>query len=149
MGACDIAVRDDNSALEGTATDMVEAFWEVGEWGPLGPTSYCAGYRFRMAGGIICKVELAAAIAEAAILANSALAMMVTADGYISSSLSGVADSKSKVEPIDELIAQLLSVENLRLNEIAAVDLSSLLERLERSVDLVREVMERSRIGIS
>src|SRR5262245_34203437 len=111
-------------------TDIVEAFWEIGELGPLGPTTYRAGYRFRTAGSTICNVELPAAIVEAAILTNSAFAMTVTADGYIKSSLSGGADSTSRAEPIDRLIAQSLSVENLRLEEISAADLTSLLERL-------------------
>jgi hypothetical protein len=122
-------------------TDIVEAFWENGELGPLGPTSYRAGYRLRMAGSIICNVELPAEIVEAAILARSALAMTVTPDGHVRSSLSGGTGSPSRAEPIDQLIAQLLSVENLRLEEISTADLTSLLERLERSAELVRRVM--------
>lgn len=121
-------------------TDIVEAFWEVGELGPLGPMSYRAGYRLRTA--IICNVELPAAIVEAAILAKSTLAMTITPDGHVRSSVAGSAGSTSRAEPIDELIAQLLSVENLRLEEISAADLASLLERLERSVELVRQVMK-------
>jgi hypothetical protein len=124
-------------------TDIVEAFWEINELGPLGPTSYRAGYRLRTAGSIICNVELPAAMVETAILTNSVLAMTVTADGHIRSSLIGDAGSTSKAEPIDRLIARSLSVENLRLEEISAADLTSLLERLERSVELVREVMKQ------
>lgn len=123
-------------------TDLVEAFWEIKELGPLGPKSYRAGYRLRTAGSIICNVELPAAIVEAAILPNSVLAMTVTADGHIRSSLVGAAGFLSKGEPIDRLIAQSLSVENLRLEEISPADLTLLLERLERSVELVREVMK-------
>jgi len=120
--------------------DKVEAFWEIGDVGPLGPTSYRAGYRIRTA--VICNVELPAAIVETAILAESVLAISVTPDGHVRSSASGSAGSTSRAEPIDQLIAQLLSVENLHLEEISAADLVLLLERLERSVELVRQVMK-------
>ncbi len=121
-------------------TDRVEAFWEIGELGPIGPTSYRAGYRLRTA--IICNVELPAATVEAAILAKSILAVTITPDGHVRSSVGGSAGSTSRAEPIDQLIAQLLSVENLHLEEISAADLVLLLERLERSVELVRQVVK-------
>lgn len=123
-----------------TMTDTVEAFCEIGELGPLGPMSYRAGYRLRTT--IICNVELPAAIVEAAIIAKSTLATMITPDGNVRSSVGVSAGSKSRTEPIDQLIAQLLSVENLRLEEISAANLGLLLERLERSVELVRQVMK-------
>ncbi|AUC95496.1 hypothetical protein CWS35_15585 [Bradyrhizobium sp. SK17] len=138
----DTAFRHDSSAPECPTTDKVEAFWELGEAGPLGPSTYRAGYRIRATGSILCNVELPAAIAETAIVANLALATTITPDGYIRSTLSGVADLTSKAEPIDQLIAQSFSVENLRLEGISAADLGSLLERLERSVALLHEVIK-------
>ncbi|OKO72753.1 hypothetical protein AC628_25670 [Bradyrhizobium sp. NAS96.2] len=141
LATCDTAFHHDGSASECPTTDTVEAFWETGEVGPLGPTSYRAGYRARTTGSILCNVEFPAAIAEAAIVANLALAATITPDGYLRCTLSGVADLTSKAEPIDQLIAQSFSVENLRLEGISAADLGSLLERLERSVALLHEVI--------
>jgi len=125
-------------------TDIVDVFCEVSESGPLGPSSYRAGYRIQTKGSIVCTVVLPAAIAEAAILSNSVLAIAVTNDGHIRSNLSGTTDSKSTTEPIDKLIAQFLSAENLHLEEVTAADLRSLLERLERSIDLVQAVMKHA-----
>jgi len=123
-------------------TDTLEAFWEPGESGPLGPTSYRAGYRLQTAKSVICNVELPAEIVEAGIIARSAFAITVTPDGHVRSSLSGGTSSTSKAEPIDQLIAQIVSVDSLRLEEITSSDLSSLLQRLFRSVTLVQEAMK-------
>jgi hypothetical protein len=142
LATCDTAFRHDTSAPECPTTDKVEAFLEPGEVGPLGPSTYHAGYRIRATGSILCNVELPAAIAETAIVANLALATTITPDGHIRSILSGVADLTSKAEPIDQLIAQSFSVENLRLEGISAADLGSLLERLERSAALLHEVIK-------
>jgi hypothetical protein len=109
--------------------------------GPLGPTSYRVGYRLKTAKSVVCNVELPAEIVEAAILARSAFAIMVTPDGHVRSSLSGAISSTSRAEPIDQLIAQIVSVDSLRLEEITSADLSSLLQRLFRSVTLVQEAM--------
>ncbi|WP_316168428.1 MULTISPECIES: hypothetical protein [unclassified Bradyrhizobium] len=142
MATCDTAFRHDSSTPECPTPDKVEAFWEPGEVGPLGPSTYRAGYRIRATGSILCSVEFPAAIAETAIVANLALATTITPDGYIRSTISGIADLTSKAEPIDQLIAQSFSVENLRLEGISAVDLGALLERLERSVALLHEVIK-------
>jgi len=142
LATCDTAFPHDSSAPECRITDKVEAFLEPGEVGPLGPSTYRAGYRIRATGSILCNVELPAAIAEAAIVANLALATTITPDGYIRCTLSGVADLMAKAEPIDQLITQSFSVENLRLEGISAADLGSLLERLERSVVLLHEVIK-------
>jgi len=140
---CDTAFHHDRSPPECPTTDGVEAFWESGEVGPLGPSTYRAGYRIRATGSILCNVEFPAAMAETAIVANLTLATTITPDGYIRSTLSGTADLTSKAEPIDQLIAQSFSVENLRLEGISAADLGSLLERLERSVALLHEVIRQ------
>jgi len=138
----DTAFRHDSSAPECPTTDKVEAFWESGEVGPFGPSTYRVGYRIRATGSILCNVEFPATIAETAIVANLAIATTITPDGYIRSTLSGVADLTSKAEPIDQLIAKSFSVENLRLEGISAADLGSLLERLERSVALLHDVIK-------
>jgi hypothetical protein len=124
-------------------TEILEAFCEVSESGPLGPTSYRAGYRIHARESIVCTVVLPAAIAEDAILGNAALAIAVTNDGHIRSNLTGTTDCKSTAEPIDTLIAQFLSAENLRLEEVTTADLRSMLGRLERSIELVQRAMKR------
>ena len=116
---------------------------------PLGPASYRAGYRHAETGEVICAVEMAASIAESAVLKHSGLGIVATLDGYIKPSISattvrGLSDERMfGAESIDELVARLLASENLRMEETTAADLAPLRQRLERSVSLVKEAIDK------
>jgi hypothetical protein len=124
--------------------EAVEAFLDTEGLGALGPVSYRAGYRYADTEHVICSIELPAVIAESTVFRNSKLAVSVTSDGHIESTLSGSVDGLPVfvAEPIDALIVHLLKVENFRLEEISATNLNNLLQRLERSTALVRKAIE-------
>ena len=120
-------------------TSRFEAFFTVGSNGPLGPASYRAGYLCSETGTAVCALELPASIVESAILRDAELTAALASDGHIQFSLGDGLPSFT--EPIDRVIAQIVSVDSLRLEEITPADLNFLLRRLCRSVALVEEAM--------
>jgi len=120
-------------------TSRIEAFFKVGSSGPLGPATYRAGYRCSETGNAICALELPASVVESAILRDAELAVALASDGHIQFSLGDGLPSVS--EPIDRIIAQIVSVDQLHLEEITSADLTFLLQRLWCSVALVQEAM--------
>jgi hypothetical protein len=128
--------------------DTFEAFFAVEVRGPLGPTWYRAGYRCGETKNVICALELPASIVDPMILKDAKLTATVAPDGQIRFSLCRVGCEDisqglpSATEPIDQLIAQFLTVDNLHLEEITSDDLTSLLQRLQRSIALVEEAMK-------
>ncbi|MBR0969705.1 hypothetical protein [Bradyrhizobium japonicum] len=128
--------------------DTLEAFLAVEGGGPSGPMWYRAGYRFSESGNVVCALELPASIVETTVLRDAKLFATVAPDGHMRFSVCGVAcEDMSNGLPsiagsIDQLIAQCVAVNNLRLEEITSADLKSLLERLQRSVALVQEAIE-------
>jgi hypothetical protein len=124
-----------------------EAFFAVESSSPFGPASYRAGYRCSEKGNAVCALELPASIVETTVLRDARLAAAIGSDGHVRFSLYR-ADCENMVEgvpsvsePIDQLIARIVSVDILHLEEISSADLSSLLIRLRRSVALVQEAM--------
>src|SRR3569832_7855 len=86
----------------------IEAFMELNtQLATLGPASYRAGYRYAESGEVICAVEIAASIAESAVLRHSKLGMFASADGHVESSVNSVSAECSingwpfVAEPID------------------------------------------------
>jgi hypothetical protein len=130
-------------------TDQVEAFFRVAseETGSLGPTSYRAGYRLIETGNVICAVELPASVIEAVVFEHSSPAIAATTDGHVQTSMIGLAGaelngmSSFTSEPIDSLVGRAMAVENLRMGEATIAELEMLLQRLERSVGLVKEAI--------
>jgi hypothetical protein len=127
--------------------NTVEAFFEVESSRPFGLASYRAGYRCSKTGNAVCALELPASIVETTVLRDARLSAAVGPDGHVRFSLyradcenmAGGVPSVS--EPIDQLIARIVSVDSLHLEEISSADLSSLLIQLCRSVALVQEAM--------
>ena len=124
-----------------------EAFFAIESGGPFGPASYRAGYRCSKTGNAVCALELPASIVETTVLRDARLAAAVGSDGHVRFNLyradcENMAEGVQSVsEPIDQLIARIVSVDSLHLEEISSADLSSLLIRLRRSVALVQEAM--------
>jgi hypothetical protein len=128
--------------------DMFEAFFAVEGAAPSGPTWYRAGYRCGETGNVVCALELPASIVETTILRDAKLTITLAPDGHIRFSVCGIASEDvseglpSITGPIDQLIAQSVTVDSLHLEEITPADLNSLLQRLHRSVALVQEAMK-------
>ena len=124
-----------------------EAFFAIDSCGPFGPAAYRAGYRCSKTGNAVCALELPASIVETTVLRDARLAAAVGSDGHVRFNLyradcENMAEGVQSVsEPIDQLIARIVSVDSLHLEEISSADLSSLLIRLRRSVALVQEAM--------
>jgi len=130
-------------------TEEPEAFFRIvgEEVGSLGPARYRAGYRLRDTGKVICTVELPASVTESTVFGLSKLSIAATTDGYVQSSVVGLASLNGTPpvasEPIDLLIEHVTAVENLRLEEATVEDLKMLLQRLERSVSLAKEAIAK------
>lgn len=122
-------------------TGSVEAYLDLGrdDDNSLRPSSYSAGYRLIGTGEIVCAVKLPVSIAESAILRRSKITITLAPAGHVEVSAGGLAAN----EPIDDLVARMVTQENLRLEEATTSDLKSLLHRLERSVGLVKEAIAR------
>jgi hypothetical protein len=97
-------------------------------------------------------VEVPASLAEHTILENRKLALSITPDGHIESALTGITTYDSQTpqvaEPIDTVIARTLATGNLRFEEATNTELRSLLQRLQRSADLVKQAIEKLQQGI-
>ncbi|MCP1843944.1 hypothetical protein ACVIHI_003137 [Bradyrhizobium sp. USDA 4524] len=122
-------------------SDTVEAFLDLGcgSEASLDPLWYSAGYRLIGTGEIVCSVKLPWSVAEAAILGRSNISVSLSPGGRIEVSAGGVLVN----EQIDALVARAVSEENLCLEGATALDLRSLLHRLERSRNLVKEAIAR------
>jgi hypothetical protein len=83
--------------------EVVEAFLDAEGLGALGPISYRARYRYADTGPVICSIQLPAAIAESTVFRNSKLAVSITPDGQIESTVGGCVDGLPVLvaEPID------------------------------------------------
>lgn len=78
-------------------------------------------------------------IAEPAILGRSKISITLAPAGHVEVAAGGLAAN----EPIDDLVARMVTQANLRMEEAPASDLESFLHRLERSHSLVREAIAR------
>jgi hypothetical protein len=142
--ACPVYPTENNDEMART----FEAFFAVEGRGPLGPTWYRAGYRCGETENVVCALELPASIVEPTILRDAKLTATVAPDGHIRFGVCRIGCEEisqglpSITEPIDQLIAQFVAVDNLHLEEITSADLTPLLQRLQRSVALVEEAIK-------
>jgi hypothetical protein len=124
----------------------VEAFLDLGcgSETSLDPLWYSAGYRLIGTGEIVCSVKLPFSVAEAAIIGRSKISISLSPSGRIEVSAAGVLAN----EQIDGLVARAVSDQNIGLEEATAVELNSLLHRLEHSVGLVKDAIARMPTGL-
>ena len=120
-------------------SDVLEAFLEFGGGSEREPLWCSAGYRILGTGEIVCSVKLPFVLAEAAIVGQSKISLDLSPGGQIDVSVAGVLAN----EQLDELVARAVSEANLGLEEATALELKSLLRRLERSLGLVKEAIAR------
>lgn len=122
-------------------TGAVEPYLDLGcgDDNSLRPSSYSAGYRLIETGEIVCAIQLPASIAESAILRRSKISITLAPAGHIEVAAGGLAAN----EPIDDLVARMVTQANLHMEEATASDLKSFLHRLERSLVLVQGAIAR------
>jgi hypothetical protein len=133
-------------------TLILQPFLEIGRSSPgvsdLVP--YRAGYRCAQTGNVICWVELPRELVESVVMSSLALSAVVTPDGQIETSVERVKPRPSEptplvlVQPIDALIVRTLTSNNLHLEEAGETELAQLRDRLERSLALVSERIQKT-----
>jgi hypothetical protein len=143
-----------NKAFVGPPCDMTrpqslnsEPFVEL-----LGSThpsanAYRFGYRIVGTANVISAIDVPADMVERALISRKPLSARIAPNGDIipeisnSNPIDNTADVTSETSQIDDLIRRTLNAENLRMEEASVADLKMLLDRLERSVSLVKEAI--------
>jgi hypothetical protein len=132
----------------------LEPFMESAEItrSPTGGAAYRFGYRIVGSTTVVSAVELPAAIVEQTIMEGALLSARSSPDGTIVSqiSISYLADGgglSCRAGAIDDLVRNAVDPESLRMEEATAADLNTLLQRLERSVGLVKNALDQMAVG--
>ena len=103
------------------------------------------GYRADGAGSILASVELPVEVLEQEIASCLELVTTIRPSGEIVSQIfgsSGLALERPRlIASIDHLISQTVDSDSLRLEELAASELSGLLRSLEASIEHVRTAL--------
>ncbi|WP_316205331.1 hypothetical protein [Bradyrhizobium sp. SZCCHNS3004] len=125
----------------------LEPFIEI-----LGVTSPQAdAYRFgyRLDGAVVSAVDLPAELVEKILILKTRLSIHITPSGEIVPELSfpsvvGKITHAERTDPsIDDLMRETLNPEMLRMEEATSADLALLLERLQRSASLVKDMLDQ------
>lgn len=107
---------------------------------------YQIGYR-RRDGEIVSAIVVSVSLLAEALSSASLIDLALSADGFVSASLSESTDSASStprtIRAIDDLLRTTLSKRNLHLEETSTSQLIALLGRLEDSVSLVRQAISQ------
>jgi len=104
---------------------------------------YQIGYR-RRDGEIVSAIVVSVSLLAEALHSSSLIDLALSADGFVSASLSESTDSASTprtIRAIDDLLRATLSKRNLHLEEASTSQLIALLGRLEDSVSMVRHAV--------
>jgi hypothetical protein len=118
-------------------TIQLEPFVEV-----TGDT-YRFGYRTVGIGNCVSAIDVPMLVVEQAVLTRASSSVRVGPDGTVishmlTSHVMGSPDLPTDVASIEVLVKRAVNAENLRMEEATAADLSTLLQRLEDSVRLVK-----------
>lgn len=110
---------------------------------------YRLGYRVVGIDTVVAAIEIPANLLEDAISSSLTLSCRLTPDGCVipeSSFELGQASTggtRGDLLQLDQLIQATLTPENLRLEEATTANLTTLLQRLEMSANVVRDVLAR------
>jgi hypothetical protein len=114
-----------------------------------GVRSYRFGYRFNATRDALSIVTIPAKAVELALTVDFSLTTKITPAGDVIPVLTGPDDLAIApsaiwtVIPVEQLVADAISAENLHLEEAGRADLNILRQRLEHAVGLVTEALER------
>jgi len=129
------------SRMNSLETVQLEPFAEV-----AGDT-YRFGYRIVGVSDYVSAIEVPIQIVEQAVLPRASLTVRIGLDGTIFPLLSHAADTTlnlpTDVEALDVLVQRTLNTENLRMEEATISELNALLQRLERSINLVKDAISQ------
>lgn len=105
---------------------------------------YQIGYR--RDGEIVSSIVVSVSLLAEALYSSCLIDLTLSADGFVSASLSESTDSASNprtIRAIDDLLRATLSKRNLHLEEASTSQLIALLGRLEESVSMVRHAVSQ------
>jgi len=94
-------------------------------------------------GDVVSSLIISAETIERALLFKRTITLALTPDGQTTAVIPDCAECIQAISPIDNLVGDVLDPTNLCMEEATAADLRTLLQRLERSVSLVREAIDR------
>jgi hypothetical protein len=105
------------------------------------------GYRAAGLNQIMASIELPIQVLEQAVTSGLELSSIVTPAGEIVCHIFGSSQSSANLRSatsIDTLVAQTVSPNNLRLEEVSTTDLGPLLKSLESAIEHVRAALIRT-----
>jgi hypothetical protein len=137
--------------MSGQSNPPIEPFVERTERSrhERGVRSYRFGYRFNTTGDALSLVTIPAKTVELALTVDFSLTTKITPTGDVIPVLTtpddlAIAPSAVwTVMPVEQLVADAISAENLHLEEAGRADLNILRQRLEHAIGLVTEALER------
>jgi hypothetical protein len=103
------------------------------------------GYR-RQNGEVVSEIIVSARLLEEALYSSISIDLALSADGVVSASLSeSVTNNQGgrSVRAIDDLLRATLTKKNLHVEEASVSQLRELLNRLEKSIDMVRHAIDQ------
>ncbi len=109
--------------------------------------TYRFGYRAIGVSDYVSAVEMPVPLVEQTVLARASSTVAISPDGTVIAHLlwsptSGtIPDPSTYLEALDVLVRRAVTSENLRMEEATVSDLNTLLQRLERSLNLVKDAI--------
>ncbi|WP_316227163.1 MULTISPECIES: hypothetical protein [unclassified Bradyrhizobium] len=125
----------------------LEPFVEI--FGVTSPHADTYRFGYRLDGAVVSAVDLPAEIVEKVLALKARLSVYITPSGEIIpelafASLVGEVPCAERADPtIDDLMRKTLNLEMLRMEEATSADLALLLDRLQRSASLVKDMLEQ------
>lgn len=111
--------------------------------------TYRFGYRTVGVNDYVSAVEVPIQIVEQTVLMRASLTVRIGPDGTVFSHMlsshatDATSDPLAHVDPLDVLVRRVVDTENLRMEEASVSDLNTLLQRLERSIGLVKDAIRQ------
>lgn len=125
-----------------SAPQAIEPFVECASQRGQADHLYRLGYRLVGADNVVAAIEIPARLLEEAISSNLALSCRLTPDGDLIPEFSFERGRSSSTRasplPLDQLVRATLTSQNLHMEEAKIASLTTMLQRLEASVDVVR-----------
>ncbi|MBR1243522.1 hypothetical protein JQ620_25855 [Bradyrhizobium sp. AUGA SZCCT0274] len=132
--------------MSGQSNSPLEPFVERTE---IGTCSYRFGYRCATTKQVLSIVTIPAKMVELALTESFSLTTKITPAGDVIPVLAGPDDVTIApgaiwtATPVEQLVADAISAENLYLEEAGRAELNILRQRLEHAIGLVTEALRR------
>lgn len=135
--------------MSGRGIPPIEPFVERTQPNGARGRAYRFGYRLEGTKDVLSAIDIPAKIVEIALTDGLLLGAKMTPTGDVSPILNGreeiefASSTIWAVASVEQLVAEALTSESLRLEEAGSAELSVLQQRLERATSLVKEAIKR------